>query len=191
MTQWYYSIKFEKLGEDEKALTEKISRSLGYGSESYDENPRWDCNHTAYEDVIEPILKEVCFSGSIVSDGEIAGYPVQVWTLEEGVIRLIEEYNDIGCVIREEEYDKNGSLVSTKICDENGELVEEAKPSLCDEFKSGKVLYEMAKAGQDERLLLIAIESMRRIMQTIKAKDLSDLSTEEKSVLDEISTMDL
>ena len=190
MAQWYYSIKFDALGKDELALIEKISQSMGYEPETIDANPRWDCKHTAYEAVIEPILKEEGFSGIVVSDGEISGYPVQEWTLEDGTIRIIEEFDDNCSIVREEQFDKDGTLVSTKICDENGDLVEEAKPSFYDIFQSSKALYDMGKGG-NQIILELAIKDLTEIKQKLSERNKSDLSAEEKSVIDELNAMDL
>ena len=186
MAQWYYSINFDSIGSAEKELIKEISMAFGYEPENGDECPRWECKHTAYESYIEPILKKAGFSGSITSDGEISGYSVQEWTLEKGIIRLIEEYDDDGSVVREERYDESGTLLSTKICDENGDLVEEVEPSLCERFQSTKALYDMGRNG-NESILRIAMDRLREIRQKLSEIDPHDLTEEEKSAIDEIN----
>ena len=190
MAQWYYSINFETLGKDQIELTAKISKALGYEPEGdFDENPRWECKHTAYEAFIEPVLKEVCFSGRITSDGEVSGYPVQVWTLEEGIIRLIEEYDDSGSVVREEKYDKNGNMISSKTLDENGQLTEESPPSFSEQFQTSKILYEMGLKDGNETMIRIATDSLHKIMTDLEERDSAQLTSEDHSTLEQIKRM--
>lgn len=79
---------------EEKLYDEIISVALASESDGpcpYNGGPRWETKQTAFEEIIKPILAQKKFSGSVISDGECAGYGAEWITFIDGEITETEE----------------------------------------------------------------------------------------------------
>ena len=79
---------------EEKWYEETISKALACKTDGpcpYNGGPRWEVKQNAYDEIIKPILFQKKFSGSVISDGECAGYGAEEMTYVDGEITNTEE----------------------------------------------------------------------------------------------------
>jgi len=93
MALWYWSVMPNDEAE-ESWYDETISKALSAESDGpcpYHGGPRWQTKQTAFDEIIKPILFQKKFSGSVISDGECAGYGAERITFTDGEVTDTEE----------------------------------------------------------------------------------------------------